>query len=392
MKISIIVTIYNIDSYITKCIESIINQSYKDIEIILIDDGSTDSSGKICDEYKKMDDRIIVLHKANGGLVSARKAGANIAAGQYIIGMDGDDWLENDYVENFSRAAIESEADIIWTISHTRDYGTHCDIWRAYCAEGLELDNNNVQENLLDIVSGKYGFQNDIEYSVWTKCVKKDVYLNAQNRVSEKIVQGEDLAFTVFCLCETRKVKFIDNKGYHYIQRPNSIVHNAAKYSTESDDILFKKLTSYLNEQKKDVEGLKNVVSSFYIRAYALHDFSKLQYKNAGYLYPFDKVKNNSRIIIYGAGKIGRNIMSYLSKTDGYEVIAWCDSHAYGNEIDGHIVKSIADILSSEYDFIVLATNKTRLADEMRAILIRNGVSDYKICEIPRKISIISIF
>ena len=93
---SIIVPIFNVSAYVRKCIESIVNQTYQNLDIILVDDGSTDDSGVICDEYAEKDSRIRVIHKTNGGLVSARKAGINIAKGEYSLYVDGDDWIEND--------------------------------------------------------------------------------------------------------------------------------------------------------------------------------------------------------------------------------------------------------------------------------------------------------
>ena len=100
-RYSIIVPIYKIEQYITQCIESIIHQTYKNIEIILVDDGSDDNCPVICDEYALKDDRIKVIHKENGGLVSARKAGALEATGDYICCVDGDDYIAENYIEEF---------------------------------------------------------------------------------------------------------------------------------------------------------------------------------------------------------------------------------------------------------------------------------------------------
>ncbi len=103
LKISVVVPIYNVEKYIRKCIGSIQSQSYQDIEIILVDDGSTDMCGNICDEYAKNDRRIKVIHKANGGLVSARKAGIALAEGDYVIAVDGDGWIEDDWIEGYGK-------------------------------------------------------------------------------------------------------------------------------------------------------------------------------------------------------------------------------------------------------------------------------------------------
>ena len=112
-KISIIVPIYNSEEYLTKCIESIICQTYRDLEIILIDDGSTDSSPDICDRYKSADERIIVIHKENGGNTSARKAGLAIATGEYVGFVDSDDWIEPAMYETLYGICSENNLEMI---------------------------------------------------------------------------------------------------------------------------------------------------------------------------------------------------------------------------------------------------------------------------------------
>lgn len=102
--ISVIVPIYNIQEYLPQCIDSIINQTYTELEIILVDDGSTDSGGSICDEYALNDSRVKVIHKKNGGLVSARKAGIRAAHGEYITFVDGDDWIERDTYQKYLKS------------------------------------------------------------------------------------------------------------------------------------------------------------------------------------------------------------------------------------------------------------------------------------------------
>lgn len=94
IKLSVIVPVYNVEEYIKDSVNSVINQTYKNLEIILVDDGSTDNSGKICDEFAKKDSRVVVVHKENGGIVSARKAGISLATGEYAINFDPDDWIE----------------------------------------------------------------------------------------------------------------------------------------------------------------------------------------------------------------------------------------------------------------------------------------------------------
>ena len=111
--ISVIVPIYNVEQYVEKCIQSIVNQTYKNIQILLIDDGSTDNSGKICDEYAKKDSRIEVVHKRNEGLVRARKEGLNRANGQYIGFVDGDDYIDENMYAEMLRDILSFQADFV---------------------------------------------------------------------------------------------------------------------------------------------------------------------------------------------------------------------------------------------------------------------------------------
>ena len=112
-KVSIIVPVYKVEKYLRKCIDSIINQTLKDIEIILVDDGSPDNCGKICDEYAAKDTRIKVIHKENGGLSSARNAGMEVAEGEYIGFVDSDDWIESDMYMTLWQKAKDINADLV---------------------------------------------------------------------------------------------------------------------------------------------------------------------------------------------------------------------------------------------------------------------------------------
>ena len=122
-KISVIVPVYNVEKYIRRCVDSILNQTYKNFELLLVDDGSPDSCGRICDEYSKVDDRIKVIHKENGGLSSARNAGIKKSSGDYLNFVDSDDWLETDYVEYMLKLVHEtnSEMGMSTEIFTTRD-------------------------------------------------------------------------------------------------------------------------------------------------------------------------------------------------------------------------------------------------------------------------------
>ena len=111
--VSVVIPVFNVEKYIAKCIESLISQTYKKLEIILVDDGSTDYSGKICDEYSKLDNRIFVIHKENGGVSSARNIGMKKTTGSWVSFVDSDDWIETDFIEQLLSEGTKEEADVV---------------------------------------------------------------------------------------------------------------------------------------------------------------------------------------------------------------------------------------------------------------------------------------
>ena len=150
LLVSIIVPIYNVDEYLRQCIESLVNQTYKNIEIILVDDGSTDNSGRICDEYLNTDKRIHVIHKENGGSSSARRAGISSASGEYIMLVDGDDWIDQCTVEQCVRSLDKNRTVELVMFTYMREY-----------------HNNSIKSHILDkslILNDK-----DVEHLVYRR-------------------------------------------------------------------------------------------------------------------------------------------------------------------------------------------------------------------------------
>lgn len=210
--ISVIIPIYNTKEYLSKCIESVINQTYKNLEIILVDDGSTDGSEKVCDEYIKKDSRIIVIHKENGGISSARNVGMEVAKGEYIAFVDSDDWIEVQMYEKMQELYWENDADIV------------------IC--GYRKINDN---KIIDFSTGRIKLLYDTELL--------DTYLTAHDRCMmsqspcnrlyrrdmiedirfDDIPKGEDGAFNAEVMPRAKKAIFIDSAYYNYITRANSL-------------------------------------------------------------------------------------------------------------------------------------------------------------------------
>ena len=216
--VSVIVPIYNVEKYLKKCIDSIINQTYQNIEVILVDDGSTDNSGKICDEYIEIDSRISVIHKKNGGLSSARNAGLEKANGKYILFEDSDDYIEENLFQKCIKKMQIEDADIcVFGYQKENDDGV---IYQKY-KFGEFCVSNEVFENELykRLIDNSFGY-------VWNKIYKLSTIRMGKIIFSDQIVDREDMIFNLELLSNIKKIMYLNYMGYHYIQRSNSLVHN----------------------------------------------------------------------------------------------------------------------------------------------------------------------
>lgn len=225
--ISIIVPVYNVERYIDECLNSVINQTYKHIEIILVDDGSKDSSGKICDNYAEKDNRIVVVHKENGGLSDARNAGMKVATGEYIMFVDSDDYITLDAVERFC-----------------------CTIGQKGSVDMIVANGKNLPGAIM---------RPDFDDAVMNRIVSGEEYLNIAHKLKRHLVGApfylynsqflrehelffergilhEDVRFTTVALCYAERISFLPGYFYYYRNNPDSIMHRK-DYSKNCRDI-----------------------------------------------------------------------------------------------------------------------------------------------------------
>ncbi len=210
--ISVIVPVFNIENYIDKCIRSIVGQTYKNLQIILVDDGSTDSSGFICDKYASQDSRIEVIHKVNGGLSDARNHGIEIANGEFIAFVDGDDWIHSQMYELMMKQMIDREADMVtcWYEQKDEKQFSH------------HIDDKQVITKTIDGTEALC----DIEIPLvvaWNKLYRRYIFDDLRYPVG-RLHEDEFLIHRIFYKC--KKIVVISNPLYFYTIRDGSIVHN----------------------------------------------------------------------------------------------------------------------------------------------------------------------
>lgn len=223
--ISIIVPVYNVEKYLEECISSIVNQTYKDIEIILVDDGSTDCSGVICDCWKEKDVRIKVYHKTNGGLMSAWKYGVERANGEYIGFVDSDDWIDADMYETMVSYAERANSDLVCVSlqCNYRDGSIKRDL--AYLKEGVYSKTEMLKDIFPRLLISKKIHNRLISPNRVTKLFKRDKLLGIIDDCLDNVTIGEDLVTTFNYLQVCNSIYFIENYyPYHYRINVDSMI------------------------------------------------------------------------------------------------------------------------------------------------------------------------
>ncbi|WP_024867330.1 glycosyltransferase [Butyrivibrio sp. FCS014] len=216
--VSIIVPIYNVERYLVRCLESIINQSYANLEIILVDDGSTDGSGKICDKYGLKDSRIKVIHRSNGGLSAARNSGLSVASGEYIAFVDSDDYIDSNMVESMFLCAQKNNATVV-TCGRMRVSGDCFEPQKVVEGEKVVAS----EEAIRQIFIGGY-----ISEAVWDKLFKREAIIN--KRFPEGEI-NEDIELVIAILGDAEKIVYLGEALYFYCENEGSITRSGYKHN-----------------------------------------------------------------------------------------------------------------------------------------------------------------
>lgn len=222
--ISIVVPVYKVEKYLDRCMTTLLRQTYKNIEIILVDDGSPDGCPKLCDEYEKKDSRVKVVHKENGGLGLARNSGLDIATGEYIAFVDSDDYVTEDMCEKLMSAATEYHADIVYGGIFYDENGVIKR--RPGVQQPVIWKDEAVKDFLLDLIAMKPEEKQDtiIEVSVWKAIFRKRIFDDHSIRfVSEREFISEDIIFDIDYISKARSVVLIPDPVYYYCTNPNSL-------------------------------------------------------------------------------------------------------------------------------------------------------------------------
>lgn len=258
-KISVIIPVYNVEKYLNKCIESVINQTYKELEIILVDDGSPDNCPQMCDDWAKKDNRIKVIHKKNGGLSDARNAGLDIATSEYVYFIDSDDYIIDSAIEELFNVLIDNKCDIAFA-RYQRVYDDATKNKIVECTGKVIIESEDDYWNIV------YNVNNDLEHEVCVnhiiscnKLFKKELFNKIRYIVGKK---NEDELIIDELVSQCKFIAYFDKVLYFYYQNEDGIMGNLNyKFHKNFFDAAIKRIKYF----KKSDKNIKLFVLKYYL-------------------------------------------------------------------------------------------------------------------------------
>lgn len=385
--ISIIVPVYNEDNYIGQGIESLLAQTYKNIEIILVDDGSPDRSGEVCDRYAVKDNRIKVIHKPNGGLVSARKAGMRAASGSVIGYMDGDDWIEPQMYETLYSVMTESGADIV-APGYTEDILDY----RSCCFNGLQAgiySGNRFREELIPgmLCMGDFSHFGMCTF-LWNKLFRREVVEKSQLDVDDRIFIGEDASCLYPSVLRSGCIAVTEDTFYHYRQRTDSMIKTKSVHGEKelpALSIMYGYLRTVFSQSRYSDVLLPQLDKYLLSLASVRSECVLSEELSLGTLFPFVEKSATSNIAVLGAGTFGQHLMTRLKASVKYSVECWVDEEYYAYQRIGLSVKPLEELLSAQYDVVLIAFIDRRVSRRYQEMLQLMGIDSGKIAVIDYK-------
>lgn len=385
-KVSIVVPVYNVEDYIERCLLSLVNQTYKSIEIIIVDDGSTDSSYELCERIRQefCTRDILLVKKSHSGVVATRNRGIELISGKYVLFVDSDDYLESDYIERM--------------MEHMKDND-------MLCSGHMEINTEkSVSDNSLDRGQGKMSigeplvknetFEGDqmeflwknmfadsffeMKRVLWAKIFKTSIVQKVYQKIDEEIWMGEDRTLFQLCLLECKKISFVEEYGYYYLRRDFKSRYPWANASNNANKIR-KVMREAINGHSLE-EELKGGIEQDYIE-FNLRALGNSAFKTGVYFYyPYFGRLSSKRVILYGAGKVGKCYYKNIIKEAECNLVAWVDKNAsYIQEIERLNVKTPAILLTEEFDVIIVAVADENIYHSIRDELINMGIDGKKI-------------
>ncbi len=373
---SVIVPVYNAGKYLKRCVESVCAQTCQEYEVLLVDDGSTDESGKISDGFAASNSRVHVIHQENAGLISARQTGFRASCGEWILFVDSDDWIAPDMLKTLMDEANRTGADVVTSGAIFTDGKTEITKYDAaqqgeYEGAELEMFKTKLLGNLDDGLFRVLPF-------LWNKLWRREVLEKSLNAVDPTITVGEDVAIGLPALLKARKIVVTNQAFYYYRQDNDSMTRGRKACDYELENA--KKLCKHLYRQFKDAGYLdlanrapkELFLNQLYTRAYEKVN----QALNTDGCSPFLEVVDKP-IVVYGAGAFGSAVYDYLNSR--HLVKFWVDTNAAKLRNQGKPVVTLEEVKIEPDDIIVVPVFNQHASNQIYEVLRNKGVANEQI-------------
>jgi len=376
--VSIIVPVYNTETFLDECIESIQNQTYSNIEIILVDDGSTDQSGSICDRYAEKDARIHVIHKENGGNTSARKKGLSCSHGEYIVFVDSDDRITERLVQDLKKEMEDSLSDIVISnVVRILPYGE------------IEVKNMflpGVYEKTSDLIKNMFYYQQTDEPGIVpylvAKMYKRELITRGFEEFPDNIQQAEDRAMVFWCVLHANRISFLGKCYYKYNIHENGMCGS-------QDERFLEKITQFyvftkrMFEKQTESEHLLKQLDKYMVNSviYGVNRKIGLSQKDLITKYYIDEksLPSSRKVVLYGAGAVGRDVYKQLLKSEKKHISLWVDQNYEKYVQEGLPVKAVDCLQEESYDYILIAALRENVVDNIKETLKKYSIPEEKI-------------
>lgn len=373
-NLSIIVPVYNNKDYLEECIVSIIRQKYDDIEILLIDDGSTDGSGEICDIYQGIDKRIRVIHQENRGCVFTRQRGLKVSKGSYIGFVDSDDWIAEDMYERLMAVAEQEKCDIV-SMGYTIVAGEVRKEEHDGTLLGIYEKDKNLDILLSNMMYDMERKKRGVQPSLCSKVFRREILEKEFAKIDERITMGEDAAIFYPCCLKAEKIFIMQEYKYFYR------VHNKSMCRSINADIFTKIYIFYQYMEKivSEYKGKYGLLKQLkkYIWNFLGSGIEQVFdiYVGRAFVFPYHMVEQKSNIVLYGAGEVGQIYYEQIVENQYCNIVAWADKYRCSKKR----FISPGEILNFDYSKIVIAIEKREVAQEIKKELMMLGINEERI-------------
>lgn len=374
--ISVIIPVYNCEKYLSRCLESVLNQTYKELEIILINDGSTDHSADICKKYAAKDDRIKYVEQENHGVAYTRKHAVQLATGQYVGFVDADDYIDDDLYEKMVfhmknaqlvTSGYYDQEERVFDVVPVGLYHTEDEMQFFYA-------NMLMSENTRGLIT-----------NLWTKLFVTQLLKRVVQNTSMEVYNGEDadILFRYTLICDSVYISNICSYHYNSINS-NSISNTEDKNFLRNVNSLYLSLEKEFNKSKyRDIllpkwdQWIWQMILLF--APYYMGLNLQKEKKSIRYLNPYTNLLKDQKVILYGAGRVGKDYYRLFCKVHDFYLVMWIDSDWERLQKENYNVQSMVQMLSAEYDYVLIAVKNEEKAEEIREQLQRKGVDHSKI-------------